>query len=112
MKSYSFLNRKWLVLFLILVGGLKQTRAATLSVTPSVISNTYPGVITLNIGGLTNHETVSVQKWLDLNANGSIDAGEPMVDAFKISDGGAMIISGLTNLNVPFDSNSATNTIT
>ncbi len=86
--------------------------AATLTVTPSVTSNTYPGVITLNIAGLTNGEQVNVQTWLDLNANGVVDRGEPMMDAFKITDGGAMIIGGITNINVPFDSNSATGAIT
>lgn len=83
-----------------------------LSVSPSVISNTYPGVITLAITGVTNGEKVTVQRWLDLNGNGSIDAGEPMMDAFKIADGGAMVIGGVTNLNAPFDGNSTTGAIT
>ena len=83
-----------------------------LTVSPSVISNNYPGVITLNITGLTNTEKVTIQRWIDKNANGAIDADEPMMDAFKIADGGAMVISGVTNLNVPFDSNSATGAIT
>ena len=93
-----------------LCGGVGS--AATLTVTPSAISNTYTGVITLDITGLTNGETVGVQTWLDLNANGSIDPGEPMMDAFKIADGGAMIVGGITNINVPFDSNSTTGAIT
>src|SRR5271165_1216423 len=76
--------------------------AATLTVTPSVTSNTYSGVITLNITGVTNGEKVTVETYLDLNANGSIDPGEPMMDTFKITDGGAMIIGGITNINVPF----------
>jgi hypothetical protein len=84
----------------------------TLTVSPSVISNTYPGVITLNITGLTNTEKVTIQRWLDGNANGSIDAGEPMIDAFKITDGGAMVIGGITNINVPFDSNPTNGAIT
>lgn len=83
-----------------------------LTVTPAVVSNTYAGDITLNITGLTNTEQVTVQRWIDGNANGVIDAGEQMMDAFKIQDGGAMVISGVTNLNVPFDSNSATGAIT
>jgi len=89
-----------------------HANAVTLTVSPSVVSNTYPGVITLNITGLTNTEKVAVQRWIDGNANGVIDAGEPMMDAFKINDGDAMVISGVTNLNVPFDSNSATGAIT
>lgn len=84
----------------------------TLTVSPSVISNNYPGVITLNITGLTNTEKVTIQRWIDGNANGMIDAGEQMMDAFKIADGGAMVINGVTNLNVPFDSNSTTGAIT
>ncbi len=84
----------------------------TLSVTPSVTSNTYAGVITLAIGGLTNGEKVVIQKYLDLNANGTIDSGEPLIDAFKISDGGVMVIGGVTNINVPFDSNPVAGAIT
>ena len=83
-----------------------------LTVTPSVVSNNYTGDITLTITGLTNTEKVTVQRWIDGNANGLIDPGEQMMDAFKIADGGAMVINGVTNLNVPFDSNSATGAIT
>ncbi len=86
--------------------------AVTLNISPSVTSNSYSGFITLDIAGLTNGEQVVVQKYLDLDGNGSIDAGEPMVDAFKITDGGAMVIGGITNLNVPFDRNSTPGAIT
>lgn len=85
---------------------------ATLSVTPSSTSNTYTGVITLQIGGLTNAEPVVVQEFLDANGNGTVDAGELLVDTFPITDGGASVIGGQTNLNVPFDSNAATGAIT
>jgi len=34
------------------------------------------------------------------------------MDIFNISESGAMVISGITNISVPFDSNSATDTIT
>ena len=86
----------------------------TLTVSPTITSNTYTGVITLNITGLTNHETVTLQEWLDLNANGVIDAGEPMMDAGQITDNdpSKAIISGVTNINIPIDSNSATGAIT
>jgi hypothetical protein len=89
-----------------------RANAVTLTVTPSVVSNTYAGDITLNITGLTNTEQVQVQRWFDGNANGAIDPGEQMMDSFTIADGGAMVISGVTNRNVPFDSNSATGAIT
>ncbi len=85
-----------------------------LTVSPSVTSNTYPGVITLNIAGLTNGESVVVQRWIDLNANGAVDPGEPLMDTVKITDNNPSkaIIGGLTNLNIPIDSNAATGAIT
>jgi hypothetical protein len=86
----------------------------TLTVSPSVVSNTYVGVVTLNITGLTNGEQVTVQKWMDLNGNGVIDAGEPMMDAFKIADNDltSNLIGGVTNVNIPADSNPTNGTIT
>jgi hypothetical protein len=98
-----------------LLGGFHTAFAQpTLTVSPAVTSNTYPGLITLNITGLTNFETVTVQEWLDPNANGVIDAGEPMIDAGKITDNDPSnaIIGGVTNINVPIDSNPATGAIT
>lgn len=98
-----------------LLGGFHTALAQqTLTVSPAITSNTYPGVITLNITGLTNLETVTVQEWLDLNSNGVIDAGEPMINAGKITDNdpSKAIIGGVTNINIPIDRNSATGAIT
>jgi hypothetical protein len=50
--------------------------AVSFTVTPSTISNTYSGNITLNITGLNTSETVVVQKFLDINTNGAIDASD------------------------------------
>ncbi|HSY18990.1 MAG TPA: carboxypeptidase-like regulatory domain-containing protein, partial [Candidatus Acidoferrales bacterium] len=109
MSAKSFL---FVIVSVFLLSAALDSSAATLTVSPSVISNTYPGNITLNIGGLANGEAVTVQKWLDLNGNGVIDPGEPMIDAFGISDGGAMIINGVTNISVPFDRNPTAGAIT
>lgn len=86
--------------------------AATLSVSPSVISNTYAGVITLQIGGLTNTESAVVEEFLDRNNNGTVDTSELLVDTFPITDGGVSTIGGKTNLNVPYDSNATGGAIT
>ena len=105
----------YLMVVLALATGLLAPRAgsaATLMVTPSAVSSAYTGVITLNVGGLTNHEQVQIRKYIDADGNGIADPGDPLVDSFKIADGGAMVIGGITNLNVPFDSNSATGAIT
>ena len=103
----------WAVSAALLSGGSVGLAQPTLTVSPSVISNTYPGFITLTITGVASGETVTVQKWLDGNGNGLIDPGEPMIDAFKITDNNNSnaIIGTITNINVPFDSNAATGAI-
>src|SRR5487761_2291039 len=84
--------------------------AATFTTTPAAVSNTYSGFITLAIGGLTNTETVGVQKYLDLNTNGVIDGGDLLVQQFTLTDGQAgMVIGGVTNINVPGDTDGAAN---
>ena len=96
----------------LLLASQTPAAAVSLTVSPGSISNSYTGQITLNISDLTNGETVVVQKFLDLNANGNADSGEPLAATFRITDGGAMVIGGVTNINVPFDANSATGAIT
>src|ERR1035438_2013013 len=93
----------------VLIAGLAQTGrpAVTFSVTPAAVSNSYNGTITLQIGGLTNRETVVIQKYLDVNTNGVIDANDLMVQQFQLIVGQteAIVIGGVTNVNVPFNSN-------
>jgi hypothetical protein len=107
LKKVGFL----FVVFGVLAGRICHA-AVTLSVSPSAVGNNYTGFITLNIAGLTNGEAVKVQTYLDLNSNGVVDAGEPLIDAFNLTDGGVTTIGGITNINVPFDSNAATGAIT
>jgi len=108
----SVRHLRFVVLLFALALSAGPVEAATLTVTPPLTSNMYSGTIVLDIGGITNGEKVIIQKYLDLNGNGSIDAGEPLVDMFKIVDGGAMVIGGVTNVSVPFDHNSAPGAIT
>lgn len=90
--------------------GQTLSAAVTFTITPATVSNTYNGIITLQIGGLTNTETVIVQKYLDLNTNGIIDGRDWLVAQFTLTDGKAgMIIGGVTNANVPGDMDGAAN---
>ena len=77
------------------------------SVSPSVISNTYFGPITLLVTGLTNTETVVFQKYLDANTNGMVDAGDWLMQQFSLTDGAASVYTNgsivVTNVNVPCD---------
>ena len=86
----------------------------TFTVTPSAISNTYNGTITLQISGLTNGESVKIGKYLDANTNGVADAGDLFVQGFRLTDGQAVVIGGVTNINCPgdLDSNATNGAIT
>ncbi|MGA2750209.1 MAG: leucine-rich repeat protein [Verrucomicrobiota bacterium] len=107
-------NMHSLFIGLVLVAGLAQTQTAraatTFSITPAAVSNSYSGFITLQIDGLTNGETVVVQKFLDINANGVIDSTDALVQQFDLTDGQAgMVIGGVTNFNVPGDTDGMSN---
>lgn len=87
--------------------------AVTFTDSPSVVSNTYSGSITLQISGLTSGDTVVVQKFLDVNSNGIVDSGDDLVQQFNLTDNQAgQVIGGVTNYNVPGDTNSTAGTIT
>lgn len=82
------------------------------TVTPGTVSNTYNGPITLTVTGLKTNETVTVQKFLDANTNGVIDAGDIPVQQFNLTDGTNFVIGGVTNINVPGDLNPTNGAIT
>jgi hypothetical protein len=86
--------------------------AVTFTITPSSVSNQYTGPITLRIGGLNTGEAVVVQEFLDINTNGIVDAGDWPVQSFQLTDGQSTVIGGVTNVNVPGDSNPTNGSIT
>lgn len=98
-KTSSLRLRLWaLAVVLGILFGVSSARAGTAVVTftnfPAVVSNTYNGVITLQINGLTNGVTnVVVQKFLDLNTNGIIDSGDLLVQQFPLTVGQAGIFT-------------------
>jgi hypothetical protein len=98
------------LLFLSALPVFAETPAFTIS--PPVVSNTYNGTITLQITGLSPGESVVVQKYLDVNSNGVIDAGDFLVQQFNLTDGQASVFSGVTNRNVPGDTDIVAGQIT
>ncbi len=92
--------------------GQPLAAVVTFTVTPSSVSNQSTGAITLQIGGLTNSEKIAVDKYLDANTNGVIDATDWPVQSFRLTDGQVSVIGGATNINVPFDSTPADGSIT
>ena len=85
---------------------------ASVSVTPSVISNTYTGYFTLQVGGLTNGEPVRVENYFDVNQNGVLDGADMLMESYALTDGQRALIGGVTNVNVPGDFTGADGSIT
>ncbi len=77
--------------------------AASLNINPASVPANYTGTITLSITGLANGQTVLVDTFLDLNGNGAIDGSDMLVQSFPVTDGPALKIGGVRNVNVPGD---------
>jgi hypothetical protein len=90
--------------------------AVNLTITPSAVSNTYTGKITLQVTGITSGSTVVIQKFLDANTNGVIGAGDYLVQQFSMTDGQASVFhdgsTTVTNFNVPGDTDATSGQIT
>jgi len=86
--------------------------AVGFTLTPSTVSNTYHGILTLQITGLTSGESVVVQKFLDANTNDVIDGADLLSQQFQLTDGQASVIGGITNINVPGDTDPTPGQIT
>ena len=112
MKQISWVMKKKLCLAL---GGLVcflslHAQSASLTITPSAVTNDFRGTIVLNINGLTSGESITVEQYQDVNGNGLIDAGQEwMVRSFTVTDGQASFIGGVRNVNVPGDEDGLTN---
>ena len=108
----KFFFRCLSLLTIIWTTGLVCRGQVAVTVSPSVTSNMYSGMITLNITGLTNGQPVKVRTYLDVNGTGIVQANDPMIDVLNITDGGAQVIGGITNISVPYDLNPTTGAIT
>ena len=106
--SYRLVQFAFLVAFL---SGV-SIFAATFSVSPPVISNDYRGVVVLQIGGLTNGESVLVEKFTDFNGNSSVDEDDFLLQGLWLTDGVVTTIGGATNYNVPSDVSGSDGAIT
>jgi len=80
-----------------------------LTISPANVTNDYVGEVTLTITGLANGQTVNIERFADLNGNGLVDAIEPMIDSFTITDGQLPLTVGVRNVNVPGDEDGLVN---
>lgn len=110
-----------LVAFCLATNAVRAVNAViTFTNSPSVVSNTYNGLVTLQINGLTNGVTnVVVQKFLDVNTNRIIDSADLLVQQFRLSVGQVSVFTNESTMTpvtvtnfMPADSSSATNQMT
>ncbi|HXC99820.1 MAG TPA: choice-of-anchor tandem repeat GloVer-containing protein, partial [Verrucomicrobiae bacterium] len=105
--------RSFFITLGIWAGIYQACSAATFTITPSAISNTYSGTITLQIGGLTDGQTVTVQKFLDTDRSNVVDSSALLVQQFQLTDGQASVFTNgattVTNFYVPGDTDGAAN---
>lgn len=94
---------------LLALGTQSLVSAASFSLAPASVTNLYTGAITLQITGLTNGETILVERFLDVNGNGTIDAGEPILQSYRLTDGQVSGIAGVRNGNIPGDDDLSVN---
>lgn len=98
---------------LAVLASIQTIGAVTFTITPSAVSNTYSGVITLQITGLSTGGSVIVRKYLDANSNGVVDAGDILWQEFQMTDGVASVFStgttSVTNFNVASDTDGSAN---
>jgi len=86
--------------------------AATASLSPPAISNLYSGDIQLHVTGLTNGETIMVEKYIDVNTNGAVNPIDLRMQSFVLTDNQANVIGGATNYSRPNDLNATGGVIT
>ncbi len=79
----------------------------SLTISPAIITNDYKGVISLSIGNLAFGHSVIVERYADLNSNGVVDAGEPLLLWFTNRDFAEPLVAGVRNPNVPGDDDGA-----
>jgi len=81
--------------------------AASVTISPTAVQEDYVGKVSLTVTGLTVGKTVLVERFVDFNGNGVVDAEDKLTLSFKVTDGQVALIGGVRNTNVPGDDDGA-----
>src|SRR5712671_5426779 len=110
MKSLCFDKKKVSLVLLVAFCLVPGLFGQTLTISPATVTNDYAGKIVLGISGLTTGKQVLVEKYADLNNNGTLEPGTDwLVQSFRVTDGSVSSIGGVRNINVPGDDDGLTN---
>ena len=83
--------------------------AVNATLTPASTSSVATTPVVLQVTGLASGSTVIVERFVDANSNGSVDAGEFLAERFAVTDGQVTSIAGVRNTNIPGDEDAAAN---
>ena len=76
---------------------------------PASVDSEYAGELTISVTGLPAGGVLRLEKYLDENGNGLIDAGEELFQSLEVTDGVLPAIGGVRNLSVPGDEDGLAN---
>lgn len=94
---------------LALVLPLAAWAVPALSVTPASLPIDSTSEVVLQVSGLTAGETVRIERYLDLNASGTIDGSDRLLQSFLVTDGTGSLIGGQAYLAKPGDGDTLAN---
>jgi len=107
MSHCTISTRRLSTVLAVMLALVPAGHAATVVVNPPTVQNDTETQVTLTVSGLAAGQSVAVDRHVDVNTNGTIDAGEPVVQHFVLTDGQVPLIGGQRNINVPGDDNLA-----
>ncbi len=83
--------------------------AVDATLTPSITSSTSATPVVLQVTGLSNGDSVTVERYVDADESGTADAGEFLAEMFTVTDGQVTSIGGIRNTYMPGDEDLAAN---
>jgi hypothetical protein len=98
-----------LLIILSAMVGASLHAAPSISLSANSLAVDANATLTHTITGIASGETVTVERFADVNNNGAIDFGEPALRSFVVQDGVRTSIGGVVNGNVPGDNDGAAN---
>ena len=91
--------------FIINLSGMGLIANATLSTSAQSSSTSTP--VVLQVTGISTGGSITVERIMDADADGVVDAGEFLAEVFTITDGVVTSIGGVRNTNIPGDEDGA-----
>lgn len=77
--------------------------AVDFTLSSNTVSSASTTPLTITVTGLSGGAAITVERYGDLNANSTIDAGDLLTEFYTVTDGAVSSIDGVRNINIPGD---------